>query len=124
MGGEMKEILSEMELHANLMGMIFPKDNETLAVCLRAVLDSRDAMQAALDAVLNEAVWAMELILVSELGWDNFVKAQAFLASPDVQAWRARQNGKKAEGYSRAEFERDQCGQTGTDLGTRQKEQG
>jgi hypothetical protein len=52
----MSKILSEMDLHANLMGMLCPKDNETSAACLRAVLDSHDAMQAQLDAVLAEAV--------------------------------------------------------------------
>lgn len=96
----MKKILSEMDLHANLMGMLCPKDNETSAACLRAVLDSHEALQAQVDAVLKEAVWAMELVFEQAPMFSEYTakemtdRSQAFLASPLVVAWRERQERK------------------------------
>jgi hypothetical protein len=94
----MKKILSEMDLHANLMGMLCPKDNEISAACLREVLDSHEALQAQVDALIAEAVWAMETIeALTDSGINTGIgplaRCQAFLARPDVQAWRERQKG-------------------------------
>ena len=83
------------------------------------------------DAVIAETVWAMYELAVErrssladlfDLDTDSqefgerlacdksYQRAQDFLTSPLVAAWRERQekNDKKEQGYSRAEFENDQ----------------
>lgn len=56
--------------------------------------------QAALDEVLKEAVWAMEIakdamecgVAPGDLTYDiDHKRVRDFLSRPDVQAWRARQ---------------------------------
>lgn len=52
---------------------------------------------AALDAVLEEAIWAMEMVREAQETWSDPVatahvqRCDAFLASPSVRDYRARQ---------------------------------
>lgn len=49
---------------------------------------------AAVDAILGEAVWAMETIVSTPCIPHEHGRAQAFLASPAVTDWEKRQGGK------------------------------
>lgn len=51
----------------------------------------------AVDDLIEEAVWAMEMVRSmwdTYKGHQDYVRAQAFLASPLVAAWQARQKQK------------------------------
>lgn len=53
---------------------------------------------AEVDAVIQEAVWAMEKLLAAVpphgLSDESFNRIQAFLEGPNVAAWLERQEGK------------------------------
>lgn len=59
------------------------------------IADMQKDHQAALDEVMKEAVWAMEQIVdrgvIHPDSAQDIWRSQAFLARPDVLAWRARQ---------------------------------
>lgn len=84
------------------------------SACLAKDFKTEEVVRLAdVDELIQEAVWAMELVIdriryrndlpqqtfneleVLCMKDRNYQRAQAFLASPTVQAWRERQEGKK-----------------------------
>lgn len=45
-----RAILSELEFHANLMGLMFPKDGKIQGECLKRIMDHNDALRRKVEA--------------------------------------------------------------------------